>query len=225
MSARSCRRRTRAPSWINDARRILVADDVGIRLAVHVRVVAHGELRGADDRSAWFVTTVPFVMLGASVTSNWIWTELNAGRLKLRMSRTPAPFVPALGFVFDASAPGGSVPATIASEPGTNTAAAFERAEVVVEPQVVERDVRALQPQRVAQRVAGRRRRRGVRAGREVRDGLLEEVAVQRDGDRVRVLVIGDARRCRSSACGCTSTRSTLLLVVVEPAAWRRRRS
>ena len=108
------------------------------------------------------------------------------------MSRRPAPFVPPFGFVLLASAPGGKLPTSV-SEPGTNTARRVHRAQIVREREIVERHVGALQPQRVPQHVAGLGRRRGVRAAREVRDALLEEEAVQRRRDRVRVLVIGDA--------------------------------
>ncbi len=75
--------------------------------------------------SAWLSTNVPSVMAGASSMSNWISISLSAGRLRLRISSTPAPFVPPLGSVFVVSAPGGMAPCTSASVPGSKTGDAF----------------------------------------------------------------------------------------------------
>jgi hypothetical protein len=76
-------------------------------------------------RSDWLSTIVPSARFPASVMSNEIETAVFAARFRLRMSSRPAPLVPPFGFVLEVSAPGGIVPATSASDPGTNTADEF----------------------------------------------------------------------------------------------------
>ena len=175
------------------ARRILVADDVGIGLAVDVRVVAVGDLDSARDQ------------VGLIRDDHRVVDPGRERHVELHRDLTER----------------GDVEIAHIDEPGAVRAAARVRvarvgarrqssghegqrarnehdgrihgAEIVRERQIVERHVGALNTQRVAQDVAGLGRRRRIRAARNVRDALLVEEAIQRRCDGVRVLVIREA--------------------------------
>ena len=171
---------------------ILVARDVGIGLAVDVRVVAVGELHGADevglvrdDRAVRDRACERDVELHLQLTE---CREIQVADVDEARAVRAAVRIRGTGVGAGRQRAGNE-----RERAGREHDRRVHRTQVVRECEVVERHVGALQPQRVAQHVAGLGRRRGVRAAREVRDRLLEEVAVQRHGARVRVLVIRDA--------------------------------
>ncbi len=77
----------------------------------------------ARESVAWLVTTVPLAMAGLSVMSNWIRTSPLTGRLRLRTSMTPVPWVPPVLLVALMSAPAGDV--TSVSVPGAKSGCAL----------------------------------------------------------------------------------------------------
>jgi hypothetical protein len=176
----------------HDLRRVLVSCHVGIGLTVDVGVVAIGELDRAEE--------VCLVEDHAAVSERRVQPDVELDPDLAARGNAQAADVEDAGPVRSAARVGvagvGAWRDAAGDErerAGHERGKGVEGAQIVMEREVVERDVRALQAQRVAQRVARSCRRSRAHAAGEVLDALLEEVAGQRHRDGVSVLVIGYA--------------------------------
>ena len=144
------------------------------------------------------MTTVPLARADFSVMSNWI-SDLAVDR---QVQVADVEDAGAVGAARAAGAAdvGAGRDATSVSVPGTK-AGGVERIQLVEDPEIAERLIGGPEAQRVAQRVAGRGRRRGIRAARQIRDGLLEEDSREAPPSRCGRPRGPGRRACRWSAC------------------------